>query len=362
VVDFYTKEELHLQQIKGFVSPRGRLLFASCRSGTSLAEQVVAHYRDSMDDAGLDEGFVFITNLDEQFSDTEDVVRLKTDVSGNDVFLFQSLLDPNSDRSIDQNYMAFLLAVRAFKEWGANHVTAILPYLAYARQDKPSRFSREPTSARLMADFSIEAGIDRLVTWHPHSAQIQGFYHRVPLDRLESYSLFQQSYEEFRGRNDVVLVAPDAGASKFVTHLGRTLALNSAIASKYRPRPEEAVISEVIGDFRGKSTAVILDDMISSGGTIYNLAKVLVKEKGIKKIYIGVSHNLCLETARERLVELRQKYHLEEVITTNSIPQSESFKQLDFLREVDLSGILSQVINRIHFNKPVSELNYSVKL
>jgi ribose-phosphate pyrophosphokinase len=357
---FYTRNNLKNQQLHGEeVSPRGRILFASCRSGTGLADLVVAQYRESLAEAGVEEDLSYLKDLDKQFSDTENVVRLEADVSGNDIYLFQSILDPNSGSSIDQNYIAFLLAVRAFREWGANHVTAVLPYLAYARQDKSTRFNREPTSARLLADFSIEAGIDRLVTWHPHSAQIQGFYHRVPLDRLESYTLFREVFEKYKGREEVVLVAPDAGASKFVTHLGRDLDVNSAIASKYRPKPEEAVISEVIGDFRGKRIAIILDDMISSGGTIYNLVKILVEEKGIEKVYIGVSHNLCLENARERLIELNEGYHLEEVITTNSIPQSQGFRELDFVREIDLSGILCQVINRIHYNKPVSELFYS---
>ena len=148
---------------------------------------------------------------------------------------------------------------------GANYVTAVLPYLAYARQDKPTRFEREPSIANLLADLSVEAGIDRLVTWHPHSPKVQGFYDQVPVVRLESHSFFVEVYRRFARRGDVILVAPDAGASGFVTRIARELNLNAAIASKYRPRPEEAVIHEVIGDFTGKTIAIVLDDMISRG-------------------------------------------------------------------------------------------------
>jgi ribose-phosphate pyrophosphokinase len=295
-------------------------LFASCRSGAYLASKVVSRYHEFNNEAGVREELEYLENVDDQFSDSETIVRLKVDVSGNDVYLFQSLLDPISDKVVDQNYMAFLIAARAFREWGANHVTAILPYLAYSRQEKPTRFTREASTARLLADFSLEAGIDRVVTWHPHSPHIQGFYHLVPLHRLEALSLFIKTFARFKGRSDVVLVAPDAGASKFVTQVGRELKINVAIASKYRPRPEEAVISEVIGDFSGKRIAIILDDMISTGGTIYNLVKILFEEKYIGEVYIGVSHNLCLEKAYHCLLDLHQNFGLQEVITTNSIP------------------------------------------
>ena len=122
--------------------------------------------------------------------------------------------------------------------------------------------------AKLMADLSIEAGIDRLVTWHPHSDQLRGFYGSTPVEMLDPLPLFLNEFRHLRGRDEVIVVAPDAGASKLITYLGRGLNLNCAIASKYRPRAEEAVITEVIGDFSGKRVALVIDDMISSGGTI----------------------------------------------------------------------------------------------
>jgi ribose-phosphate pyrophosphokinase len=259
---------------------------------------------------------------------------------------------------VDQNYIAFLIAVRAFREWGANHVTGILPYLAYTRQDKPTRFEREPATASLMADISITAGLDRLVTWHPHSPQIQGFYNSVPVLKLDALDFFIDSFGRYKDRDDVIMVSPDAGAAKLVTRISHELNLNAAIGSKFRPRPEKAMIREVIGDFTGKKIALVLDDMISSGGTVYALVKELVKNKGIEEIYLGVSHNLCLGTAYERLLELMQNDGLKEITVTNSIPQTEAFQQIPNFFIRDISGMLSQVIFKLHHNLPLSELTY----
>lgn len=129
-----------------------------------------------------------------------------------------------------------------------------------------------------------------------------------------------------------------------------------AIASKYRPRPEQATISEIIGDFTDKRIAIVLDDMISSGGTVQAAVQKLVAEKGIEEVYLGVSHYLRMEIAQERLLALHQDYHLVELITTNSIPQQKTFQEQPFVSLYDLSDTLSRVINRIHYNRPVNEL------
>jgi ribose-phosphate pyrophosphokinase len=281
-------------------------------------------------------------------------------VGGYDVFLFQALSNPVRKDSIDQNYMALLVAARALREHGAKHVTAVVPYLAYGRQDKPTRFLREPTTAKLMADLTLEAGIDRLVSWEPHSRQIHGFYKGIRADLLDSLALFVNEFERFRGREDVIAVAPDAGASKYVSFFGRALDLNSAVASKYRPRPEEAVITEVIGDFGGKRVAIVLDDMISSGGTVYALIKKLVEEKGIDQIYLGASHYLGMERAYERMMGLCADYAVKQIVVTDSIPQTERFLKLPCVSVKGLAEIFARVINRIHYDRSVSELFDSI--
>jgi len=136
-------------------SPRGGLLIASCRSGSSLASEVAARFSNRLPgDRSGNEEHLYLAEVDFRFSNSETCVRLERDISGRDVFLFQALFDPGCGQGVDHNYMAFLIAARTFREWGANHVTAVLPYLAYTRQDKPTRFTREPTTARLLADLS----------------------------------------------------------------------------------------------------------------------------------------------------------------------------------------------------------------
>jgi ribose-phosphate pyrophosphokinase len=141
-----------------------------------MVEQVVNRYQTRLADAGSERDVAYLDAIDFRFSDGETCVRLDADINGRDVFLLQALYDPTAEQSVDQNVMAFLIALRAFREWGANHVTGIVPYLAYARQDKPTKFQREPTTAELIADLSIEAGLNRLVTWDPHTPQVHGFF------------------------------------------------------------------------------------------------------------------------------------------------------------------------------------------
>lgn len=351
---FLTPQEFMDRYWARMGSPRGPLLIASCRSGDPLAKSVALRYREQLSAAGADGHVSRMEALDFQFSDGETCVRLEYDVNGHDVFLFQALYDPVSPRSLDRNYMAFLIAARAFREWGANQVTGVLPYLAYARQDKPTAGEREPTTAELMADLSIEAGIDRLVTWDPHTGRIHGFYGGAPVDGLSPLTLFQEAFGRFRRRDDVIAVAPDAGASKFVMRFGRLLGISCAVASKHRPRPEEAEVSEVMGDFDGKRVAIVLDDMINTGGTVEASITRLVEEKGIEEVYLGVSHNLCSERALERLSTLNADYGLREVVVTNSIPQTDSFEELPFLKVRSIADALSRVINRIHYNRSAS--------
>lgn len=349
--DFLTSRAYAAEQARRIESPRGRLLVASCRSGSALASRVVERYEGLLSE-GDDHGSVlYLDDVDFEFSDGETCVRLDTDVNGHDVFLFQALYDPVSPRSVNDNYLAFLIAVRAFREWGANHVTGVLPYLAYARQDKPTKFKREPTTAELMADLSVEAGLDRLVVWDPHTGGIRGFYGSVPVDGLSPLTLFAQAFRRFQARDDVIAVAPDAGATKLIMGVARALDLSSAIASKYRPRPEKAEVAEIMGDFEGKRVAIVFDDMINTGGTMEATVERLVQEKGIEEIYIGVSHNLCTERALERLRSLHAAYHLRELLVTDSVPQTDAFHSLPFVTLRSVADPLSRVINRIHYNR-----------
>jgi ribose-phosphate pyrophosphokinase len=353
---FFTPERFAQEQGKRGAPRRGRLLIASCTSATELASSVVQRYRELLSECGSEDGVLSLYDVDFRFENSETCVRLGRHVGGYDVFLFQSLVNPISGADVDHNYMAFLIAARTFREHGAHHVTAVLPYLAYSRQDKPTEFEREPTTARLMADLAIAAGIDRVIAWHPHCGQMHGFYGDVPVTFLSALSLFAEVYRRFEGREDVIAVAPDAGASHFVLHFCRALKLTGAIASKFRPSPDKAVITQIVGDFSGKNVAIILDDELSTAGTVYALAQELHEAHGIEEIYCAMSHNRCLPEARERLTHLHEKYGLRQVVVTDSIPQTQVFLELSFLTVEPLSEVLSRTINRIHYDRSVSEV------
>ncbi len=353
---FYTPERLAQEQAHMMDSSRGPLLIASCATADYLAEGVVKRYEEFLSAVGSRKEVMRLFGVDRRFSNGETAVRLEHHVNGYDVFLFQSLFQPDGPLTVNENYMTFFVAARALRESGAKYITGVLPYLAYARQDKPTAFKREPVTAKLMADLAITAGLDRLIVWAPHCGQLRGFYGPTPVDFLDPLTLFVEEFADFRGRADVVAVAPDIGASKFATHFGRALDINVAIGSKYRPEPGTVVISEIIGDFQGKKTAIILDDMISSGGSIHELAKKLVREKGIEEMYIGVSHNEGVGRALPFLKELHESYGLKRLVVTNSIPQSKAFLDLPYVKVRCLSESLAKTINRIHYGKSVSEV------
>lgn len=339
---------------------RGGLMIASCDSGSYLARSIVDCYRKRLEAESVEKTIIFLDKIDRHFDDGEIVVRLPENVRGTDVFLVQALANPTSPFSINDNYASFLIALRAFREHGARQVTAVLSYLAYGRQDKPTRFKREPTTARLMADMAIIAGMNQLVTWEPH-CHPQALYGSTKVDMLNSLPIFVEHFESFANRPDVIVVAPDRGATELNEDFANPNALNLAyaLAAKHRPRPGVAEIGQIIGNFRRKKIAIILDDMIASGGTMLALIKKLVNEKGIEQVYLGVSHNLCLPQAYDRFIELYENYGLQEIFVTNSIPQTEQFLALPFLKVKCLSQILCHTINCIHYNRSVSGLTYN---
>ena len=351
---FDTPEQVFLGASPEF--GRGGLVIASCSCGSYMARKVIEHYRIQLQKKSGESDPVEMLDVDSRFTDSETHVRLEQHVSGRDVFLFQALCDPVSGTKIDENYMAFLIAARAFREHGARHITAVLPYLAYARQDKPTKFRREPTTARLMADLSIQAGIDQLIAWHPHSGQLYGFYGTTPIHFLEPISLFVDLCSRLKSRNDVIAVAPDAGASKLVTHFSRSLDVSSAVASKLRTGPQEIKITQIMGDFRKKRTAIVLDDIVSSGGTVFELIRQLVEGGKVEEVILCASHNLCMQEAYDRFVTLHERFKLVEIMVTDSIPQTDQFGSLPFFSVHSLSGILSKVIRCLHHERSISEI------
>jgi len=190
--------------------------------------------------------------------------------------------------------------------------------------------------------------LDRLVVWAPHDNRVHGYYGRTTVNMLQGITLFKNYYKEKRGQSNLIGVAPDAGAAEFMIPFCRDMNLNTAVTAKYRPEPEKAAITDIMGDFEGMQEAIVLDDMINTGGTVEAVVKKLYKDYGIEKIWLGVSHFLGSSQAQERILELHESYGLEELIITDSVPATQEFLELNFVTTHSLAEPFAQAIYCIH--------------
>lgn len=327
------------------------LVIASTHAGDYLAEKVVDFYKSKVNSP-----LMFLKGIDRVFSDGEIRVRLENSVNGTRVFLIGCFFNMKKDYSINDNLISFMIAVRALKEHGARDVVGVIPYMPYARQDKPTEFTREPTTIKLICDILIESGIDRIVTLEAHSPQLHGFLGKIPLTNISSIPIFSEIFREFSNSDNVISVSPDIGSAKLIKYFSKELNSNIVIASKHRPNIEEVEITELVGNINPKhDTAIILDDIISTGRTIEAVCAELNK-KGITKIYVGSAHLLGVKDCMKKLISMHNNYGVQKVYSTNSIVHNAEVHESDFIEIIDISEIISLVINRLYNNKSVSEV------
>lgn len=281
-----------------------------------------------------------VDTLVTRFSDGEIRVQINENVRGADVFVIQSLTPPVND-----HIMELLLILDALKRSSAHRITAVIPYFAYARQDRKDK-PRVPISAKLLADIIQTAGADRVLTVDLHSAQIQGFFD-CPVDNIYALPVI---YEYLKSRNieDLVIVSPDAGGVERARLLQNKLGGNLAIIYKKRPAPNVVETLDVIGNVEGKN-AVIIDDIIDTAGTIVAAANML-KEKGAKSVIAACTHPVFSGPAVERL----KNSVIEEVIATNTIPLEG--KEFDKLTVLSVAELVGEAIKRINIESSVSSL------
>lgn len=279
-----------------------------------------------------------------RFANGEIQVKIEENVRGRNVFIIQPTCDPVND-----NLMELLIMIDALRRASASTITAVVPYYGYAKQEKKTA-GREPITAKLVANLITVAGASRVVTIDLHAAAIQGFFD-IPLDHLMALPILAEYFKkkEFRNSNSVV-VSPDAGgvarARTFAERLGATL----AIIFKRRPRPDVAEVIEVVGEVKGMR-ALIIDDMISTGGTLASAADLLI-DRGASEIYACGTHAVF---AREA-VDLINKSAIRELVVTNSIPVPESALKGGKIKLLSVAPLLGEAIRRIHSNQSVSEL------
>ncbi len=275
-----------------------------------------------------------------KFNNGETYARFLENIRGRDVFIVQSLHGKINDYLVE-----LLIMLDAAKRASAARVTPVIPHYAYARQDWKAA-SREPITAKLVADLLSTAGADRVITLDLHSEQIQGFFD-IPVDVLTSQMKFIRLVKKLRLPKPVVL-APDAGSAKKATKAARLLGVEAAIVNKRRPKPGVAEVLNLIGDVKGKD-CVMFEDMIDTGGTICAAAEA-VKKAGASSVLVCAGHGIFSDAALQKIDESA----IDRVIVTNSIPQEG--KKSKKLQVMDVSDLLGESIKRIHGNESISSL------
>lgn len=275
------------------------------------------------------------------FSDGEIAVSIHETVRGSDVFVVQSTSTP-----VNNNLMELLIMVDALKRASAGRITAVIPYFGYARQDRKSK-SRDPITAKLVADLITAAGADRVLTMDLHAAQIQGFFD-IPLDHLIGMPILAKIFEEKR-IEDLVVVSPDLGsvtrARTFAAHLDAPI----AIIDKRRPKANVCEVMNIIGDIKDKNV-VIIDDIIDTAGTLCNAANAL-KERGAKSVRACATHAVLSGPAIQRI----QDSALEEVVILDTIQLPEE-KHIDKISIATVSNVFADAIRRIYADQSISTL------
>jgi ribose-phosphate pyrophosphokinase len=277
-----------------------------------------------------------------RFPDGESFVKITEDVRGRDIFVIQPTCSPQND-----NLMELLLFIDAAHRASADRITAVIPYYGYARQDRKDE-GRVPISAKLVADMLKAAGVDRVVTVHLHAHQVQGFFD-IPVDHLLPEPVFVKHFSSMRLPN-LTVVSPDVGNVKTARRYAEFLNGDLAIIDKERISGTEVRAGAVIGNVEGR-TVLIVDDMITSGGTITKAA-TLLKAVGALDIYVAATHAVMCENAVIRISESPIK----SVAVTDTIQLSSAARSMRNLTQLSLAPLLGEAIKRIHLHQSISEL------
>ncbi len=311
--------------------PEGMKLFTG-NAHKKLAQEVV-------DYLGIPLGDAMVTT----FSDGEILVRINENVRGADVFVLQPTCMP-----VNHNIMELLLMIDALKRASAKRITAVIPYYGYARQDRKVQ-PRVPISAKLVADLITAAGTSRILTVDLHAAQIQGFFN-IPVDNLYAAPVFLDYIRKQYDPDGLVIVSPDAGGVERARAFAKRLQCSIAIIDKRREVANVSEVMNVIGEVN-KMDALILDDMIDTGGTITQAANPL-RDKGAKRVLAACTHAVLSGSA----VEIVNSSILEELIITNTIPLNSKTEQCRKLTMLSIAPILGEAIRRIYEESSISSL------
>jgi ribose-phosphate pyrophosphokinase len=278
-----------------------------------------------------------------RFADDETYVKFDESVRGTDAFIIQPSCPP-----VDQNLVELLIMIDALRRASADRITAVVPYYGYARQEKKDR-PREPITAKLIADLITTSGADRVIALDLHAEAIQGFFN-IPVDHLTCLSIFAD-YIRKKKLDNIIIVSPDEGRVKQARKLVSMLGAPLAVGYKHHPEKMVTEITDIAGDVRGK-TPVIIEDMITTGGSIIECVNALVANGANPNVYVCASHGVLAGLAVERL---QDHPAIAEVVVTDSIPLPE-YKCRPKIKQVSVAPLLAEAMRRVNQDLSVTSL------
>ena len=313
------------------LSDENKLRIFTGNANPDLAREIAAYLGTTVGDSVVN-----------RFNNGEVQVMINESVRGKDIFIVQPTCGP----IVNDNVMELLIMADAFKRASANHITAVIPYYGYARQDRKAR-GREPITAKLMADLLETAGITRVVTIDLHAAQIQGFFN-IPFDHMPGGPLLAEYIKE-KNLENMVVVSPDLGGVSRARGFAEILNAPMAIIDKRRPEPGVAEVMNLIGDVQGKN-CILVDDMVDTAGSLTEGARAL-KKFGANEIYACCTHPILTDPALSRIAQS----DITELVVTNTIPLAPS-KKHPKIKVLSIAPILAETILRIYNDWSVSQL------
>ncbi len=278
-----------------------------------------------------------------RFSDGEVLVEIMENVRGKDVFVLQSTCAPPND-----TLMEVLVMVDALKRASAGRITAALPYMGYARQDRRPRSARVAISAKVVANMLTGVGVDRVLTMDLHSDQIQGFFD-IPVDNVYASPILLSDVWKHNYPN-LVVVSPDVGGVVRARALAKQMEADLAIIDKRRPKPNVAKVMHIIGEVVGR-TCLIMDDMVDTANTLCEAASAL-KEKGAERVIAYCTHPVLSGPAIERITNSA----LDQLVVTDTIPLNEAARACSKIRQLSIAELMAETMRRINAEESVSSL------
>ena len=312
-----------------------RLMVTAGRASIDLGTKIADRLDVGLTDAGL-----------KTFTDGEVYCRYADSIRGADLFIVQSTCSTDDELTVNDALMELMLMVHAAKHASAHRIIAVTPWYGYSRQDKKSA-PREPISARLIAELLETAGIDRLVAMDLHAGQMQGFFSK-PVDHMTAMPILTQYVQDQLGTDELVIIAPDAGRVKLVRKFAQKVDRPYALLEKERPEHQVAETGYVIGDVEGQ-IAVIVDDIIDTGGTLRAAAETVMDE-GAREVYAVATHGLFSGNAFETLADSP----LSGIVVTDTVPLRDGAP--DMIRVLTTADILTDTVRRIFTDDSVSEI------